>query len=107
MPGRTDELARRKEELRLLARIERTELALHVRELRRLRKPANFVMIGARMLKAWRSPAWMPTLGALLAARGLQGDRMLRGLRYAGYAFAAWRTWRLVQQYIASARRAG
>ncbi len=107
MPARTDAIARRKEELRLLARIERTELAMHVHELKRLKKPANFAMIGARMWKAWRNPAWMPAIGALLAARGVDSDRVLRGLRYAGYAFAAWRTWRLVREYIESARRPG
>lgn len=105
MPGSPDALARRKEELRLLARIERTELAVHIHELKRLKKPANFAMIGARMWQAWRNPAWMPAIGALLAARGMEGDRIMRGLRYAGYAFAAWRTWRLLRQYLGAARR--
>lgn len=105
MPARTDALARRKEELRLLARIERTELAAHVHDLKRLKKPANFAMIGARMWKAWRNPAWMPAIGALLAARGVDGDRVLRGLRYAGYAFAVWRTWRLLREYVGAQRR--
>lgn len=107
MSARTEALARRKEELRLLARIERTEFAMHARELRRLRKPASFAMVGARMLRAWRHPAWVTTVGALLAARGIDSERVLRGLRYAGYVFAAWRTWRMLREYTGTAARRG
>lgn len=105
MPARTEALARRKEELRLKARIQRVELALHVRELRRLRKPAHFALIGARVLRAWRSPAWVSGIAALMSTRGIDSGRVIRALRYAGFAFAAWRTYSLIRQYVGS--RAG
>lgn len=104
MSAASEARARRKEELRLLARIERMELASHLADLKRLRKPANFALIGARIFKAWRNPAWMSTAAALLASRGLGNDRVMRGLRYAGIAFAAWRTWRLVRDYTSHQR---
>ena len=107
MPGKTEALARRKEELRLLARIERMEVAQMVRDVRRLKKPVNFAMIGARIFQAWRNPAWVSTAATLLAARGIDSDRAMRLLRYAGYAFAAWRTWRLFRQYVPGAARGG
>lgn len=99
MNDKTDSLARRKEELRLLARIERIELAAHVHEIRRLRKPANFALVGAKILGVWRNPAWISTAAALLAARGVGSSRLMRALRYAGYAYAAWRTYRLFKEY--------
>lgn len=102
MSARTEALARRKEELRLLARIERIEFTENVRELRRLRRPVNFAVIGARILSAWRNPAWVSTAATLLAARGLDSGRIMRALRYAGYGFAAWRTYRLFRDYIDS-----
>jgi hypothetical protein len=104
VPARTDARARRKEELRLLARIERMEVAQMVRDVRRLKKPINFAMVGARIFQAWRNPAWVSTAATLLAARGIDSTRTLRALRYAGYAFAAWRTWRLFRQYVPGAR---
>ncbi len=100
MSAKTERLAQRKEELRLHARIERMELTEHVRELRRLRKPANFALIGGRIFKAWRSQTWITGAAALLAARGMDGGRVLRALRYAGYAYAAWQTYRLFRQYV-------
>lgn len=103
MFAKAEARARRKEELLLLARIERIELAEHVRELRRLKKPVNFAMIGANILRTWRSPAWVSTATALLAARGAGGGRAMRLLRYAGYAYAAWRTYGLLRQYVADA----
>ena len=106
MSAPTEARARRKGELLLLARIERIELSLHMREFQRLKRPAGFAVIGARIFQAWRSPAWATTVAALLAARGLAGGRMFRALRYAGYAFAAWRTYRLFQQYVAVPARA-
>lgn len=99
MPDRTDALARRKEELRLLARIERAEVAMHVRELRRLKQPAHLATIGARIFRAWRHPGWLGAAATLLAARGATGSRVLAGLRYAFFGFAAWRTWRLLRDY--------
>ena len=99
MSAKTEALARRKDELRLLARIERIELAGHLQEIRRLRKPANFALIGAQIFRAWRSPGWLSAAAALLVARGAGGMRLLRLLRYAGYAYAAWRTYRLFQEY--------
>ena len=105
MSAKAEVRARRKEELLLLARIERIELAEHVRELRRLKKPVNFAMIGANILRTWRSPAWLSTAAALLAARGTGSGRALRLLRYAGYAYAAWRTYGLIRHYVASASR--
>ncbi len=105
MSAKAEALQRRKEELRLMARIERLELAQHVREVRRLKRPANFALIGARILQAWRNPAWVTTAATLLAARGVDGGRLLRALRYAGYAFAAWRTYRLFRDYAGSAKR--
>ena len=109
MSAKAEARARRKEELLLLARIERIELADHVRELRRLKRPVNFAMIGANILRTWRSPAWISTAAALLAARGAGGGRLLRLLRYAGYAYAAWRTYGLIRHYVAEAsqRRPG
>ena len=102
MSVKTEARTRRKEELLLLARIERIELADHLRELRRLRKPANFAMIGARIFQAWRSPAWVAPAAAFLASRGLDSGRLMRALRYAGFAFAAWRTVQLFRQYASS-----
>ncbi len=104
MSVKTEARARRKEELLLLARIERIELADHLRELRRLRKPANFAMIGARIFQAWRSPAWVAPVAAFLASRGLDNGRLMRALRYAGFAFAAWRSVQLFRDYAASAK---
>lgn len=106
MSAKAEARARRKEELLLLARIERIELAEHLRELRRLKKPINFAMIGASILRTWRSPAWISTVAALLASRGTGGggaSRLLRLLRYAGYAYAAWRTYGLLRHYVAGA----
>lgn len=100
MSAKTERLAQRKEELRLHARIERMELTEYARELRRLRKPANFALIGGRIFKAWRSRTWISGAAALLAARGMDGGRVLRALRYAGYAYAAWQTYRLFRQYV-------
>lgn len=100
MSAKTERLAQRKEELRLHARIERMDLTEHMREFRRLRKPANFALIGGRIFKAWRSQTWMTGAAALLAARGMDGGRALRALRYAGYAYAAWQTYRLFRQYV-------
>ena len=102
MSARAEARARRKEELLLLGRIERIELGLHVRELRRLKKPLDFAAIGARVFHEWRRPAWVTTAVALLAARGISGGRWLKALRYAGYGYAAWRTYRLVRQYAGS-----
>ena len=103
MSARAEARARRKEELLLVGRIERIELGLHVRELRRLKKPLDFAAIGARVFQEWRRPAWITTAAAaLLAARGISGGRLLKALRYAGYAYAAWRTYRLVRQYAGS-----
>lgn len=104
MSARIDALARRKEDLRLRSRLERLELQGHVLELRRLRKPANFVAIGARIFGAWRSPAWLASAAALLVARG-GNARLLRALRYAGYAWALWRSWQLVREYAAERPR--
>jgi hypothetical protein len=104
VPARTDALSRRKEELRLLARIERMEVAQMVRDVRRLKKPVNFAMAGARIFQAWRNPAWVSTAATLLAARGIDSARAMRFLRYAGYAFAAWRTWRLFREYVSGSR---
>ena len=103
MSAKAEARARRKEELLLLARIERIELAEHLRELRRLKKPVNFAMIGASILRTWRSPAWISTAAALLASRGTGGGRASRLLRYAGYAYAAWRTYGLLRHYVAGA----
>jgi hypothetical protein len=104
VPGATDSRERRKEELRLLARIERAELALHLREFRRLERPANFALIGARIFRAWRSPAWLGSAVALLAARGKAGNVAMRAVRYAFLGFAAWRTWRLLREYAGKRR---
>jgi hypothetical protein len=98
--AKTDQLARRKEELVLLARIERIEFTQNMRELRRLKRPLNFAVIGARLLGAWRNPAWVSAAATLLAARGLDSGRIMRALRYAGYAYAAWRTYRLFRDYV-------
>lgn len=103
MSVKTEARARRKQELLLLARIERLELCEHMRELRRLRKPVNFALIGARIFQAWRSPAWVAPVGAFLASRGFGGGRLMRALRFAGFAFAAWRTVQLIRQYAGSA----
>jgi len=100
--AKTEARARRKEELLLLARIERLELSDHLRELKRLRKPANFALIGARIIQAWRSPAWVAPVAAFLASRGLESGRLMRALRYAGFAFAAWRTVLLFRHYAGS-----
>ncbi|MBL8382264.1 MAG: hypothetical protein JNM90_04275 [Burkholderiales bacterium] len=99
MPARTDVLSQRKEALRLRASLERLELQAQLQELRRLRKPANFAVLGARILAAWRAPAWLTTAGALLLARGRGGGRILRALRYAAYGMAAWRTWQMLRDY--------
>ena len=104
MSAKTEARARRKEELLLLARIERIELTDHLRELRRLRKPANFAMIGARIFQTWRNPAWVAPIAAFLASRGLHNGRLMRALRYAGFAFAAWRTVQLFRHYAASSQ---
>ena len=102
MPAKADALARRKEELRILARIERMELVAHATTLRRLRKPANFALIGARVINAWRGNRWLSGAAALLAARGITNPRVSRALRYAVYALAAWQTYRLFRQYAAA-----
>lgn len=104
MSVKTEARARRKEELLLLARLERLELSDHLRELQRLRKPANFAIIGARIFQAWRSPAWVAPVAAFLASRGLDSGRLMRALRYAGFAFAAWRTVQLFRHYAGSAK---
>ncbi|MFN0160477.1 MAG: hypothetical protein ACKVQQ_04555 [Burkholderiales bacterium] len=105
MPDRTDALSRRKEELRLLARIERAELAMHLREVRRLKQPAHFASVGARILSAWRNPGWLGAAATLLAARGATGSKFLMVLRYAFFGFAAWRTWRLLREYASQRPR--
>ena len=99
MPAKADALAQRKEELRILARIERMDLVAHAGTLRRLRKPANFALIGARVINAWLGNRWLSGAAALLAARGFANPRVSRALRYAGYALAAWQTYRLFRQY--------
>ena len=104
MSAKADARARRKQELLLLARIERLDLSDHLRELLPLRKPANFAVIGARILQAWRSPGWVPPLATFLASRGLANGRLMRALRYAGFAFAAWRTFRLFRHYAGSGK---
>ncbi len=104
MSAKTEARARRKVEVLLLVRIERIEFSDHLRELRRLRKPANFAMIGARIFQAWRSPGWVPPVAAFLASRGLESGRLMRVLRYAGFAFAAWRTVQLFRHYAGSSR---
>ncbi len=106
MSDKTESLARRKEELRLLARIERIELVSFVHDVKRLRKPANFMLIGMKLLKAWRNPAWVSTAAALISARGIGSSRLMRGLRYAGYAFAAWRTYQLFKDYAGQPKSA-
>jgi len=98
--AKTDQRARRKEELLLLAKIERIELTQTMRDLRRLKRPLNFAVIGARIIGTWRNPAWVSTAATLLAARGMDSGRIIRGLRYAGYAYAAWRTYQLFRAYI-------
>lgn len=105
MPDRTDARQRRKEELRLLARIERAEMAMHLRELRRLKQPLHFATIGARIFRAWRNPGWLGAAGTLLAARGATGSKASQLLRYAFFGFAAWRTWRLLRDYTAQGQR--
>ena len=104
MSAKTEARARRKQELLLLVRIERIELSDHQRQLKRLRKPANFALIGARIIQAWRSPAWVAPVAAFLASRGLDSGRLMRALRYAGFAFAAWRTVQLFRHYAASSQ---
>ena len=103
MSAKSDQRARRKEELVLLAKIERIELTQTVRDLRRMKRPLNFAMIGARIISTWRNPAWVSTVATLLAARGLDSGRIMRGLRYAGYAYAAWRTYHLFRTYVGDA----
>ena len=103
MSAKSDQRARRKEELVLLAKIERIELTQTVRDLRRMKRPLNFAMIGARIISTWRNPAWVSTVATLLAARGLDSGRIMRGLRYAGYAYAAWRTYQLFRSYVGDA----
>lgn len=103
MSAKSDQRARRKEELVLLAKIERIELTQTVRDLRRMKRPLNFAMIGARIISTWRNPAWVSTVATLLAARGLDSGRIMRGLRYAGYAYAAWRTYQLFRTYVGDA----
>ena len=100
MSAKTEQRARRKEELVLLAKIERIEFTQTIRDLRRLKRPFNFAVIGTRIISAWRNPAWVSTATALLAARGKDSGRIMRGLRYAGYAFAAWRPYQLFRAYI-------
>ena len=100
MSAKTEQRARRKEELLLLAKIERIELTQTMRDLRRLKRPLNFAMIGARIISTWRNPAWVSTAATLLAARGMDSGRIMRGLRYAGYAYAAWRTYQLFRAYV-------
>ncbi len=102
MPAKADALARRKEDLRMLARIERMDLVAHASTLRRLRKPVNLALIGARIINAWRGNRWLSGAAALLAARGFANPRVSRALRYAGYALAAWQTYRLFRQYAAT-----
>ena len=81
MSAKTDQRARRKEELLLLAKIERIELTQTMRDLRRLKRPLNFAMIGARIISTWRNPAWVSTAATLPAARGMDSGRIMRGLQ--------------------------
>jgi hypothetical protein len=95
-----NDLAHRKEMLRLRGRIERAEAASHLLTLRRLKEPANFAVVGSKIFKFWRgNPAT-----TLLASRGIASGRLFTALRYAGFAVAAWQTWRAIKSYTGSRR---
>ena len=109
MNARLDRLALRRQLLTQRAEIERIDLTQHLGNLRR---PAEVSYQGLKLVSLLRSP-----LAGLLAVglgkrlgSGLGGGSaespLKTGLRYAGYAVAAWRALRVVRDIMGSRRPA-
>ena len=110
MNARLDQLALRKQLLTQRAEIERIDLTQHLGNLRR---PAEVSYQGLKLVSLLRSP-----LAGLLAVSlgnrfggglggGVSESPLKTGLRYAGYAVAAWRALRVFREIAGSRKRGG
>ncbi len=95
-------LAQKKEMLQMRAAVERIELAQHVGQFRR---PVSLLSTGASIAKNWRGQTMVGSVIGLLASRTTAGVRFGRALRWAGYGYAAFQTYRLVMSFRQAAGR--
>ena len=106
MNARLDRLALRRQLLTQRAEIERIDLTQHLGNLRR---PAEVSYQGLKLVSLLRSP--LTGLLAVGLSRRLGGGSaespLKTGLRYAGYAVAAWRALRVVREIAGSRKRGG
>jgi hypothetical protein len=95
-------LALRKELLQQRAAIEREELSLHVGA---MRKPVSLLSTGQGIMKVWRGNTWVSTLAGLVVSRTVIGKHFSRAFRFAGYGYAAFKTYEFVQGFRRAAKR--
>ena len=97
MSARLDQLALRRQLLTQRAEIERIDLTQHLGNLRR---PAEVSYQGLKLVSLLRSP--LAGLLAVSLSKRFGGNAtespLKSGLRYAGYAVAAWRALRVLRE---------
>jgi hypothetical protein len=95
-------LALRKELLQQRAAIERAELGLHVNA---MKKPVSLLSTGQGIIKVWRGNTWVSSLLGLVVSRTVIGGRFARAFKFAGYGYAAFKTYEFVTAFRKAAAR--
>ena len=89
-------LAQRKQLLQTRATLERIELTQHVSN---LKPTVSLLSTGNAVMQQWRGKSMVGTVLGLLVTRTALGARFGTALRWAGYGYAAWKTWESVSRF--------